>query len=56
MDGELLIGYEVVVQKIECLAEDRGTDVEKLFQFFHLVFRVLRTVLRKWSNRSRFGR
>lgn len=51
MDGELLIGCKGVVQKIQCLVQYRGTDLDELFQIRHLVFRVMRAVLFRLKDR-----
>jgi len=44
MNGELLVRREGIVHKIECLVEDRGADLEKLFQVVHLVLRMVGAV------------
>lgn len=55
MNGELLIGCEGIVQKIQCLVQDRGADVDELFQIRHLVFRGTRAVLFRLNDRRMAG-
>ena len=53
MNGELLVGREGFVQKIQRLVQYRGTDVDELFQIRHLVFRGMRAVLFRLNDDRR---
>lgn len=57
MNGELLIGCEGFVQKIQRLVQYRGTDVDELFQIRHLIFRGrgMRAVLFRLNDRRMTG-
>ena len=55
MDGELLVGREGIVQKVQRLVQYRGTDVDELFQVRHLVFRGMRAVVFELNGRRMTG-